>query len=69
MSYRYAQQYMSQRMVDGEWVDTGYVWSKSHDGKYRCPGQDTMDQEEIDLEVMAKTLRPIECKNPMGIIP
>lgn len=69
MNYRYAQQYMSQTMIDGEWVDTGYVWSKGYDGKYRCPGQDTMTQDEIDIEVMAKTLRLIESKNPSGIVP
>lgn len=69
MDYRYAQQYMSQSFVDGEWVDTGHVWSRGHDGRYRCPGQDSMTQEEIDIEVMGKTLRPIESRNTMGIYP
>lgn len=69
MNYRYAQQYMSQMLVEEQWVDTGYVWSKGYDGKYRCPGQDTMTQAEIDIEVMGRTLRAIENKNPMGIIP
>jgi hypothetical protein len=68
--FRYPQQFGRQVLMDGEYIDTGERWAKSADGKYRCVGRmETLTQEEVDMEVMAKNLFPIEVRNTFGNIP